>query len=319
MKKDTPILIIGLGSIGSRHWRNLRALGFTNIHAYDTDAKKLLSLGIPALAALTPATCRQFSVVFVCNPTDQHVAAALMAARAGCHLFIEKPLSHTSKNIPRLSAAMHPGRVAMVACNNRFHAGFAELEALITSKKLGKPLSATVHFTRDVTRGGKDKHYADSYAAKKSGGGVVFDLGAHVVEYLSALFGPVEAVSAELAKKTNLKIATEDYASGVLTHASGVSSTFSFDYYRKPKRHSLEVVFERGSAVVDFTEDRELSDAMYVDELKHFFACIDYKRASRYDLARAAEVVRVLESIHRSHRRGKRVPIAHEKTLTTKK
>jgi predicted dehydrogenase len=310
MKKNTPILIIGLGSIGSRHWRNLVSLGFSNIHAYDTDKKKLVKLGIPALATLTPEVCRQFSVVFVCNPTAQHVPAALIAAKAGCHLFIEKPLSHTSKNIPSLLKAMRPGKVAMVACNNRFYAGFTKLESQLKSKKLGKPLSATVTFTRDLTRGGTDKQYAKSYAAQKRGGGVVFDLGPHVVEYLSALFGPVETVSAELDKKSSLRIMSEDYATGVLSHSSGVSSTFALDYYRKPKRHSLEVVCEKGTIEVDFTEDKALSDAMYIDELKHFFNCIDYKRQPLYDLARATEVVRVLESMHHSGKKGKRVRIS---------
>lgn len=329
MKKNTPILIVGFGSIGSRHYANLRSLGYTNLAVYDSDKKKLAHAGVAGLSSLSRAACKRFSVVFVCNPTDKHIPVALMAAEAGCHLFIEKPLSHSSKSIPRLMAAMHKGRIAMVACNNRFHPGFKRLETLLKSKKLGAAISATATFTRDITRGGKDKYYAKGYAAQKKGGGIMLDLGAHVVEYLSALFGEVSSVTAHLDRKSTLRTKAEDFAAGILKHTSGVTSVFALDHYRKVKKHMIEVQCERGDIALDIADGSiawydarankyykefvykgvspaEARNDMYQKQLVYFLACVKRNTPTLYGLPRAARVVRVIESIKRAGLAGTR-------------
>ena len=51
--------------------------------------------GVTVFADLDAALGERPDAVFVCNPSSLHVSVALKAARAGCHLFVEKPLSHT--------------------------------------------------------------------------------------------------------------------------------------------------------------------------------------------------------------------------------
>src|ERR1700675_3569704 len=105
------VLMVGLGAIGQRHVRTLRSLlgdrvellavrsrGLTQIL---DDALKVESAdglcekySIRTFADLDDALAHKPEAAFVCNPTSLHIMTAVGIARAGCHLFIEKPLAH---------------------------------------------------------------------------------------------------------------------------------------------------------------------------------------------------------------------------------
>lgn len=305
MKKNTPILIVGFGSIGERHWRNLKLLGYTNLSVYDTDHKKVKRAGATVVPTLSLAACKRFAIALICNPTHLHVPTARMAVRAGCHVFIEKPLSDTPRGADVLLREVRKHKVvAMIASNFRFDKQFETLERIIASRRLGAPLYASVTFTRDLAR---TAHYQKTYAAARKGGGVLFDLGPHVVEYLDALFGPVAKVQAVSDNRSKLEIANEDFVAGVFAYASGVRALFELDYFSNPKRHRLEVQCERGMAKVDFTSSDR--NDMYLKQLKHFFACIDTKESPRYDLVRGIRVLKVLQSTRTAAQKGKEITV----------
>src|SRR3989344_4496616 len=101
-KSNLKIAIIGFGSIGQRHYKNLLALGYKNIFVYDVDESKIGG-GVKTLAGLSEKKLRDFDIAFICNPTSEHIKTALLCTRAGCHLFIEKPLSHNLSGIADLA------------------------------------------------------------------------------------------------------------------------------------------------------------------------------------------------------------------------
>ena len=89
-------LIAGLGSIGRRHLRNLVALGQEDILLYRTHHSTLLEdelAAYPVETDLAAALAHHPDAVIVANPTALHMEVALPAARAGCHLLLEKPIA----------------------------------------------------------------------------------------------------------------------------------------------------------------------------------------------------------------------------------
>src|SRR5712691_2591591 len=101
------ILFIGLGGIGQRHLRNLRALlgSSVEVHAYrvrrlsqtltdqleiEAGADLATKYDIRVHHDLATALASRPSAVFLCNPSSLHVPIAMAAAQACCHLFIEK-------------------------------------------------------------------------------------------------------------------------------------------------------------------------------------------------------------------------------------
>src|ERR1700728_897460 len=123
------ILVVGCGSIGRRHAKNLKTLGALQIGFCDTNAEALKKCSeevsgsifsdyIEALLEFKP------DVVLICTPPVYHVEEALAALRAHAHVFIEKPLSHESTGIQLLIAeARRRDRNVQIGYNLRFHPG----------------------------------------------------------------------------------------------------------------------------------------------------------------------------------------------------
>ena len=89
-------LIVGLGSIGRRHLRNLIALGERDIILFRTNHSTLdleEFSSIPVFHNLEAALGEGPDGVVISNPTALHLDAAIPAARAGCAILMEKPVS----------------------------------------------------------------------------------------------------------------------------------------------------------------------------------------------------------------------------------
>src|SRR3989344_4285559 len=100
------ILVTGVGSIGKRHLKNLYALGETELAfadpgiAPEEGAVLQQEIGAKAYRDFDEALKDfQPGIVFICSPTQWHVPQAIRAARARCHLFIEKPISFSTEGI----------------------------------------------------------------------------------------------------------------------------------------------------------------------------------------------------------------------------
>ena len=133
------ILMIGLGSIGQRHLRNIkRVLGNeAEILAYrvrglqrtfsDTmQIRENVSLeeefGITSYGDLDEALQQKPDLAFITNPTNMHIPCAIKCAKAGCHLFLEKPLSDSLDGVEELlQIARETHLVAWVGYQNRYH------------------------------------------------------------------------------------------------------------------------------------------------------------------------------------------------------
>ena len=114
------LLLVGLGGIGQRHTRNLRALygDRLDLIAYRvrrdspvlTDSLSIddshnsieKRYGIRSYGTLEAALQERPDAAIICNPSSMHMSIALSAARAGCHLLIEKPVSHTLDQLDEL-------------------------------------------------------------------------------------------------------------------------------------------------------------------------------------------------------------------------
>jgi predicted dehydrogenase len=149
-------LIVGLGSIGQRHARNLRiilgdevellafrARGLTHVigeGGVTTEHETVASrLGVREHFDLDDAITQHPDVAFVCNPTKLHVPVAQRLANAGCHLFIEKPVADSLEGVETLAQTVGEKRVvAVVGCQLRFHPLLRRVHALVQAGALGR-------------------------------------------------------------------------------------------------------------------------------------------------------------------------------------
>ena len=103
-------LIAGLGSIGRRHMRNLLAFGEKDIVLLRTRKSTLPEdelAPFPQETDLQEALAKHKpEAVIVANPTSLHLDVAVPAAKAGCTILLEKPISHSMAGVDKLQAAV---------------------------------------------------------------------------------------------------------------------------------------------------------------------------------------------------------------------
>jgi predicted dehydrogenase len=246
------IMISGMGSIGRRHLRNLLALGEHDVVLLRTGMSKMPDedLGrFPVERDLDHALERwRPEAVIVANPSALHLDIAIPAAEAGCHLLIEKPLSHSMDRVDELRSALERGGGhVLVGFQFRFHPGLRTVRRLLGEGVIGRPASALAYWGEYLPDWHPWEDYRQSYAARRDlGGGALLTL-CHPFDYLRWLLGEVESVSARASYNGALGLDVEESADIILALAGGALAGVHLDYLRRPPAHWLEIVGTRGT------------------------------------------------------------------------
>ena len=245
-------LIAGLGSIGRRHLRNLIALGETDIVLLRTRKATLPDdelAGYPVETDLAEALKKHRpEAVIVANPTSMHLDVAIPAARAGCHILLEKPVSHSLDRLDILqSAAQKSGGRILVGFQFRYHPTLNKARELIGAGALGKILTVHAHWGEYLPQWHPWEDYRQSYAARPElGGGVIVTL-THPLDYLRYLLGDVESLWSFNGHISPLDVNVEDVAEIGLRFANGAVGGVHVNYFQRPPVHRLEIAGTYGT------------------------------------------------------------------------
>jgi predicted dehydrogenase len=157
-----------------------------------------------------------YDLVVITTPNREHVPLARTALEAGIPVVIDKPVAPTAAEARSLAG----GPLVVPFHNRRWDGDFRTVARLAHDGALGRVLRFESRFTRwrpQIKPGWKET--ADPAAA----GGVLYDLGAHLIDQAITLFGPVRRVYAEIDVRRDHAQAADD-AFVALTHADGVHS-----------------------------------------------------------------------------------------------
>lgn len=249
------ILVVGLGSIGRRHLKNLSALGVRQLAAVTGNRCSLPSGDLPpflAFDSLEVALEWRPDAVFVCNPTSLHLETAFEAARSGCHLFLEKPVSHRLQGLDGLIelADMKNLRV-QTGFQFRYHPVFQNIKKALAGGVIGRVVSAHTCWGEYLPAWHPWEDYRRSYSAREDlGGGVLLTL-CHPFDYLSWMIGEAVVCGAVGGHLSDLETDTEDTALVSLRFANGAIGSVYLDYVSRPPVHNLQIVGTRGRIVWD--------------------------------------------------------------------
>ena len=161
-------------------------------------------------------------LVVVAAPNREHVPLGLAAVKAGLHLVVDKPLAASVADAQRLAdAAEARGVVASVFHNRRWDGDFLTLKRLVSEGSLGELVRVESRFDRwrpevDVDRWREG-------GAPEEAGGLLFDLGPHLIDQALELLGPARSVYAEVRRLRPSAQVDDDVFLG-LEHVSGVRS-----------------------------------------------------------------------------------------------
>ena len=309
-------LFIGLGSIGSRHLKNLHTIcaerGITlAADALRSDPGRPLRPGVAELlraqftALDAPAARGHYDLAFITNPTSLHAEALQsLRGRAGA-LFIEKPIFSADQAGLDPAALLDPGQKAYIAAPMRWCGVMLALKNRLETGADGRPYCARVLCSSYLPDWRPGVDYRTVYSAHKAmGGGVTIDL-IHEWDYLVDLFGAPERLYNLRGQYSELEIDSDD-VSLYIAQYPGMLAEVHLDYFGRGYRRSIELFTPSGSLVADFgagtltlpdgtVEDyTEDVNARYLREMAYF---LDYaagpQAVSLNPPATAAQVLRL--------------------------
>ena len=243
-------LQIGLGSMGKRRIRCLRALGIREIVAVDARADRRTEAesvyGVNTLADFEEALCIPgVEAVLVSTPPNAHYTFVKKALEAGKHTFCEANIvTEGAQEIMELSANV--GKIAAPSATMRFHPLYRKLKSLVAEDEvLGKPLLLTFHLGNFIL----DWHPWEGlnfYAGKKATGAcremVPFEF-----EWMQWIFGAVESVHCTYARQLNLPTDIDDSYAIVAKFESGLLATILVDVVARYPIRDGRLLSQRGN------------------------------------------------------------------------
>ncbi|MCJ7734917.1 MAG: Gfo/Idh/MocA family oxidoreductase [Anaerolineales bacterium] len=292
-------LIIGFGSVGRRHFRNLLELGERDILFYRTNQSTIPDAELSDFQIetdLVTALAQKPDGVIIANPTAFHLDGAIPAAQQGCHILLEKPVSHSMDRVEELSQiAQQTGSKILVGFQFRFHPNLQQIKKLLDDQVIGRTISFRSHWGEYLPSWHPWEDYRESYSARKDlGGGVLLTL-SHSMDYLRWLFGE-GIVQSSLLGYTGLELDVEDTAEVAIVFGEDIIGSMHLNFTQQPQKHTLEIIGTRGSIYWDYYQNvvdyfrfdgtHEIShdillsppdfdrNQLFLDELKHFIQVV---------------------------------------------
>ena len=228
------IILIGLGSIGQRHLRNIVNLGYNSITVVTRNG--ILPLEFSHLRVFTSLddalSAESFEAAIICTPTAFHVDSLkeLLGSKIS-NIYIEKPVSHSLNGMSELlSLAKQYTNNIVIGYDLHFDPGMQKVKKMLEDEVIGKVVSVNAQVGQYLPDWRPHEDYRQGMSAKlATGGGVMLDL-VHEFDYLLWLFGKVKSIACQYTNSGALEIETEDASDVLLRFQNGIIGTIHLDY-----------------------------------------------------------------------------------------
>ena len=290
------IAFVGLGSIATRHLKNVHAYLASSGDCCVVDLYRS-SLGRPLAKELQPLVNdtylyadeipaeRSYDVVFVTNPTSMHYETVERFSGHTDSFFIEKPVFDSTEVDERIFKLIE-GKPSYVACPLRYNAVLQYVKDYIELNKVISARAISSSYLPDW-RPGQD--YRKTYSAHKDlGGGVSIDL-IHEWDYLTWLFGMPTECKQMIRKVSNLEIHSDDLAI-YIGYNEKTTFELHLDYFGRQTLRTLDLFTDEDTihcdliaGTVSFIKKGETvkleseRNAFQMKEIEHFFEIINNK------------------------------------------
>ena len=251
------ILIAGYGSIGRRHFRNLKTLGYEDVRLLRSGRTPPEGFETPlntfAYRDLETALADRPEVVIVANPSSLHAAVTRASVRAGACVLLEKPVCATVEDALELEVDVRAasGVCSMAYCF-RYHPLYGALAGWARDGDLGRIFHVHAWQAGFLPSWHPWEDYRESYAARESlGGGVVRTLD-HDLDMLRWIMGPPDEVLASVGSFSGIDVDVEDTADMIFRFRDRRQAHVHVCFGRRDYARGMWIAGERASATLDW-------------------------------------------------------------------
>jgi predicted dehydrogenase len=255
---------------------------------------------IKAFDDLNLALAQKPDAAFISNPTSHHLSAAQSCAEQNCHLFIEKPVSHSLSGLHELLETVDRRKLTtLVGYQFRFHPCLKAVSQLLADRAIGRILMVRATVGEYLPGWHAYEDYRKTYAASAELGGGVILSQIHEFDYLYSLFGLPRTVYSLGGHWSSLDLDVEDVASTLMEFSvedKPVAVHLQQDCVQRPLCRQCEIVGEQGKIIADFSALRVTApgvsldfsgfdrNQLFLDQTKHFLACLQGQESPIVDL-----------------------------------
>jgi len=265
---------------------------------------------------------RSIEAVINTTPNNAHLETTRLAALAGKHVFLDKPIANDVASARAIvEVCAQAGVVLAVGSQRRRENQFRWIKSEIDAGRFGKLVQAECNISRD--RLGRIDLSSWRYTADGMPGGVLLQIGIHYVDVLEMLLGPVVRVSARLGHLV-LPGENPDVANMIMEHENNAISNLTASYASASEFYLMNVYGKEASAFYDlFSGLRHLrrgENAVHPvpfekndtirEELEEFAGCVRHGGRPEADGETATHNLAVIKAGVRSAREGRVVEVA---------
>lgn len=251
LEKRVEYGIVGCGQVFEKHGSAVSRNEYSELRAvFDIDVNK-------AKAASAQFDCEikinfdellvdnAIDVINIRTPNDTHAHLVLETLKSGKYCLCEKPFCLTSKEGEKILKSKFYKNNITVNFQNRFNSVVQQLLKYLDAGALGKVIFCSV----DVRWWRDDKYFEDWHGDTKRVGGMLFNQGAHALDLMLQICGPVKEITAKLKKSFRKTSKVDDLYLALLQFKSGALGKLEITTYTKFQScgTSLFIIGEKGS------------------------------------------------------------------------
>lgn len=306
------VCFVGLGSIGTRHVKNLKQILDSKnqeliVHAYregsrslQKDVQDILDKEIFKKTDLD----NDYDIVFIANPTNKHFETVKLFSNKTTNMFIEKPVFDKSDvSFEELKNMLSKNGIYYVAAPLRYTEVLKKVQNIVSENKVYSVRAICSSYLPDWR---PNVDYREVYSAHKDqGGGVSIDC-IHELDYIFYLFGfPKESFNLR-GKYSHLEIDSEDLSVYLFKYDDKIVE-LHLDYFSKNKERTIEIYTKKGVFKGDFYRNQIIypngeiekfdveTNQMYLNEMNTFLSMIEGKVENENSIEHSMEVLKFAE------------------------
>jgi predicted dehydrogenase len=232
------ILIVGLGSMGKRRIRNLRALGVANLAGFDPRADRraeaVEKYGITAFSSFAEAAdAFRPDALVISTPPDRHMDYAWQGFERGISCFIEASVVDAERMLDLHRRTEGTAILMAPSCTMRYYPGPRKVAELVRAGVIGKPLNINYQIGQYLPDWHPWEDIRDFYVSRRETGGcreiVPFEL-----TWLNHIFGEPEPLACVKAKLTDMNADIDDIYHALLRYPDGVLASITVEVISRP-------------------------------------------------------------------------------------
>jgi len=328
-------IVIGLGSIGKRHIRNLIDAGIKphNITGIDprkdriNETKKLYKIK-ETFNDLYKLNDKCYDAAIICSPTSLHITQAIFLAKKKINIFIEKPLNHNLSKINLFKKLVKKNKLkVLITYPFRFSKHGLKLKETVNKNKLGKIYFFRGIFSEYLPDWHPWEDYTKFYMSKKNlGGGSLLDQ-SHLIDMCHFLFGEAKEIHGCInSKVSDLRVETDDLVNMNIKFKNGTLGNIHQDMIGRKHQKNLEIICKNGNIywnvydlsvqiynaktkktkTFSFGKDH---NKMYKNQTRHMIKILKNIDKPKVSLEDGIHTMKIIEAAKKSNKFGRNIKI----------